>query len=222
MSSSESARRPGSTPEFVPLGGPRMTGTLRAAGVFPDFDARRTHVDAPPSPAAAVPTAAEEARREGYAAGLIAGRAAAEAELASGAAAFEGAVEELARFRSALLERYQQELLELAIGVARKVVHQELADHPEHWMKMIQAAVLAALDRESIRLRVGPVLHRYLVERLPQLHVLLDEVKELDLVQDVTLGDTACIVESRYGELDVGVDGQMSAIRAALTGAEET
>ena len=29
-----------------------------------------------------------------------------------------------------------------------------------------------------------------------------------------------CVIESRYGELDLGIDGQMSAIRAALTGAE--
>jgi len=50
---------------------------------------------------------------------------------------------------------------------SRKVVHRELADHPEHWLEMIRAAVLAALDRETIRLRVGPMLHRYLLEHLP-------------------------------------------------------
>src|SRR6185369_1491872 len=116
---------------------------------------------------------------------FAAGRQAAEAEVASGAAAFAGGVEELARFRSALLERYQQELLELALGVARKVVHRELADHPEHWLEMIRDAVLGALDRETIRIRVGPILHHYLVEHLPRLRVLLEEVKELELVEDV-------------------------------------
>jgi flagellar biosynthesis/type III secretory pathway protein FliH len=50
------------------------------------------------------------------------------------------------------------------------------------------------------------------------LRALLEDVKELELVEDVALDETGCVIESRYGELDLGVDGQMGAIRAALTG----
>ncbi len=214
MSSSETSRATGVAPEFAPLAGPRVSGTIRAASVFPDFDARHAPAsDAPPA-AAVEPSPVETLRQEAYTAGFAAGRQAADSEFASGAAAFAGAVEELARFRAALLERYERELLELALGVARKVVQRELADHPEHWLEMIRAAVLGALDRETI-------LHRYLVEHLPRLRVLLEEVKELDLVEDVALGETGCVIESRYGDLDLGIDGQMGAIRAALTGAGE-
>lgn len=221
MSSSETSRPTGVAPEFAPLAGPRVSGTIRAASVFPDFDPRHAPArDAPPA-AVVEPSPVETVRQEAYANGFAAGRQAADSEFASGAAAFAGAVEELARFRAALLERYERELLELALGVARKVVQRELADHPEHWLEMIRAAVLGALDRETIRIRVGPILHRYLVEHLPRLRVLLEEVKELDLVEDVALGETGCVIESRYGDLDLGIDGQMGAIRAALTGAGE-
>src|SRR6185295_6135721 len=129
------------------------------------------------------------------------------------------AVEEVVRFRRGLLERYQRELLELALGVARKVVQQELAAHPEHWMEMIREAARRTLDRDTIRIRVGSVLHHYLVEHLPRLRALLEDVKELELVDDPALSETGCVIESRYGDLDLGVDGQMSAIRAALTDA---
>ncbi len=221
MSSSDPAARraPGVSGGFAPLSGPRITGSIRAASVFPDFDAGRPLDGARPA-GDDVPDLRVLAREEGYAAGFAAGKGAVAAELASAAAAFAAAVEEVARFRGHLVARYEQELLELALGVARKVVQRELAEHPEHWLAMIREAVLSAIDRETIRIRVGTVLHRYLLDQLPRLRALLEDVKELELVEDVALDETGCVIESRYGDLDLGVDGQMGAIRAALTGGD--
>ncbi len=221
MSSSEKRREAEGLSDFAPFAGPQMSGTVRARSVFRDFSAGHTADKSPPS-ASSVETALTAAREAGRQEGLAAGRLAAESEFADGAAAFAAAVEEVARFRCVLTERYQRDLLELALGVAHKVVQRELAEHPEHWLGMIREAVLATLDRETIRIRVGPVLHHYLLEHLPRLRVLLEEVKELDLVEDVALGETGCVVESRYGDLDLGIDGQMTAIRAALTADEGT
>ena len=115
------------------------------------------------------------------------------------------------------MERYQSELLALALGIARKVVQRELAEHPEHWLGMIREAVRHALDRERIRIRVGPVLHKFLVEQLPTLRPMLEDVKELELVEDGTLTESGCILESQFGDLDLGIDSQIGAIRAALS-----
>jgi len=211
------APRPGDG--FAPLPRPNvLRGTRAATSVFPDLQGQPPAGGDDPSVIASPEGDPHEAaRQEAYAAGLVDGRAAREAEIATGATAFADAVEEVVRFRRGLLERYQRELLELALGVARKVVQQELAAHPEHWMEMIREAARRTLDRETIRIRVGSVLHHYLVEHLPRLRALLEDVKELELVDDPVLSETGCVIESRYGDLDLGVDGQMSAIRAALT-----
>ncbi len=192
-----------------------------AVNVFPAFDA------AAPSAAPVVgatgadaPDAETQATQAAYGAGFAAGRAAALREGVVGATTLADAVEELARFRAGLLERYQRELLELALGVARKVVQRELAENPEHWLGMLREAVHMALDRESIRIRVGAILHRFLLEHLPELRARLDDVKQLELVEDTALGETGCVVESRYGDLDLGIDSQIGAIRATLMGAE--
>src|ERR1051326_3286963 len=50
-------------------------------------------------------------------------------------------LQELATFRARLRGRYERELLELALGVARKVVQQELAERPEIWLGMIRDPV---------------------------------------------------------------------------------
>jgi len=205
---------------FAPLAQPAPARAKRtAASVFPDLHVAPAGAD---DPTVTPPVEADEGeamRQAAYAAGLADGRAARDGELAAGAEALAAAVEEVSRFRRGLLERYQRELLELALGVARKVIQQEIAEHPEHWLTMIREAVHRALDRETIRIRVGSVLHHYLVEHLPRLRALLEDVKELELVDDPALTETGCVIESRYGDLDLGIDSQMSAIRAALTGA---
>ena len=206
--------------EFAPLTCPETDrGARENPGPFPDFG-----VKSGSGPEAAADPAHDEALRKqrdaAYAAGVVAGREAVQREVVARATDLGTAIEEVARFRSTLLERYQHQLLDLALEVARRVVQHELAEHPEHWLGMIREAVLAALDRETIRIRVGTVLHHYLLENLPRLRALLEDVKELELVEDVALDETGCVIESHYGDLDLGVDGQIGAIRAALTGGD--
>jgi flagellar assembly protein FliH len=203
----------------------RSGSRATVASVFQNFGRPRESDAEDSGGAAREEGVAADAERDGrerdvYEEGLAAGRAAAEQDLGRSADAFAAAVEEVVRFRTGLLDRYQRELLELAVGIARKVVQRELAEHPEHWLGMIREAVRHALDRERIRIRVGTVLHHYLLEHLPGLRGMLEDVKELDLVEDGTLAENGCVLETHYGDLDLSIDSQMSAIRAALTQAE--
>ena len=205
------------------LGRVGLGSRVGAASVFRDFghgDGPTPHVEAGPAGAPeAAPhvDVAQQAADAAYADGFDAGRAAAVAELMHDGEAFAKALEEVKRFRAGLMERYQSELLALALGIARKVVQRELAENPEHWLGMIREAVRHALDRERIRIRVGPVLHKFLVEQLPTLRPMLEDVKELELVEDGTLTESGCILESQFGDLDLGIDSQIGAIRAALS-----
>jgi flagellar biosynthesis/type III secretory pathway protein FliH len=131
------------------------------------------------------------------------------------------ALESLAEFRNDLRTRYERELLLVALGVAKKVVQQELAEHPEIWLTMIRSAVKQAVDRERILVRVPPDLAQYLLSEAPNLRAALDEVKELQIVDDPRLPPLGCIIESRYGEVDIGVETQLGVAERALVGAED-
>ena len=116
---------------------------------------------------------------------------------------------------------YQRELLELALGVARKVVQQELAERPEIWLGMIRAAVKRAVDRERIALRVPPPLMAFLRGSLAALRASLQDVKDLELVEDPSLPAGGCVIESRFGEVDIGVETQLERSERALGRATE-
>ncbi len=171
----------------------------------------------PPAEAAAQPApapgpSAEEIERA-FGVGVERGRAEARAELETIGASFTDSLRELAEFRVRLKERYERELLELALGVARKVVQQELAERPEIWLGMIRAAVKRAVDRERIALRVPPPLMAFLRGSLAALRASLEDVKDLELVEDPSLPAGGCIIESRFGEVDIGVETQLERLR---------
>ncbi|MEB2285771.1 MAG: hypothetical protein B6D46_11005 [Polyangiaceae bacterium UTPRO1] len=218
------AAAPAGPPPAGVLGKVSLGSRVGGPSPFRDFGGGDEPGAAPSAAAAPTPEPvadpAQQAAEAAYAAGLAAGREAAVRELVAEGETFARAIMELERFRAGLLERYQNELLELALGIARKVVQRELAEHPEHWLGMIREAVQHALDREKIRIRVGVVLHKFLVEHLPTLRPLLEDVKELELVEDGALAENGCIIESQLGDLDLGVDSQIGAIRAALTQAD--
>jgi flagellar biosynthesis/type III secretory pathway protein FliH len=220
------AATPGAAPSFGALGRMALGSRVGAATVFRDFGGGDAGTPLAPggggeaegAPAGATPVdEIQQAAEAAYADGVIAGRDAATRELVGDGEAFVKALDELKRFRAGLMERYQGELLALALGIARKVVQRELAEHPEHWLGMIREAVRHALDREKIRIRVGPILHKFLVDQLSTLRPMLEDVKEMELVEDASLAENGCILESQFGDLDLGIDSQIGAIRAALT-----
>ena len=174
---------------------------------------------AQPAPAPAPGPSAEEIERA-FGAGVERGRAEARAELETIGASFTDSLRELAEFRARLKERYERELLELALGVARKVVQQELAERPEIWLGMIRAAVKRAVDRERIALRVPPPLMAFLRGSLAALRASLQDVKDLELVEDPSLPAGGCVIESRFGEVDIGVETQLQRCERAVRATE--
>ena len=107
--------------------------------------------------------------------------------------------------------------VELDFARARR----ELAGRPELWLGMIRAAVPRVVDRERIVLRVPPPLMAFLRGSLASLRASLADVKDLELVEDASLPTGGCVIESRSGELDIGVETQLERCERALVRATE-
>ncbi len=205
---------------FVPMGGAGRAPAFRPLG-----EAEETPLGPTAAPAAADETAPAPVPTEehpAFAAGQAAARAELEPQLDDLRATVARALESLATFRRDLRTRYERDLLLLALGVARKVVHEELRERPEIWLEMIRAGVQQAVDREHIRVRVPPLLGEWLRTHADTLHARLQEVKGLEIVDDPSLPAGGCVVESRFGDVDVGVDTQLAAAERALVRTEGT
>lgn len=214
-----------SSDAFTPLvDGTASAGTFRPLLEGGPLAAPVASALVPPDPAAssveeAAETPAPVERLEdhpAWQAGFAQARTELEAELDAAHRTLADSLENLTRFQAQLRSRYERELLLVALGVARKVVQQELQERPEIWMAMIRSAVRQAVDRERILIRVPPALAAWLLEHAPELKAQLEDVKEMQIVDDPALPPGGCIVESRYGEVDIGVETQLAVAEQAL------
>ena len=208
--------------EFAPLAGGAgvRRGGFAPLSIDTGADGSTATKAAAASAEAAADAEADAERRRAFEAGFAAGQASRDAELVTIHATVRDTLEHLARFRGELRQRYERELLAVALGVARKVVRQEVAEHPERWLEMIRAAIARAVDREQVTVRVPPALGAFLRDADPPLRTTVADVKVLEIVDDPALPDGGCLLETRFGDVDVGLDTQLAACERALLGAE--
>lgn len=138
---------------------------------------------------------------EGHAAGLAAGRAEAEAELKAAMLEVEGMRRTVTAQRDNLLATAQNELLALAVTLARRIVVAELSLRPELIVDMVAEAL------QQLRAGADPKVYAHPddIERLdnpppgPRRQQIAGNV---ELVPDVSLDPGEFVIKSRHGQIE--------------------
>lgn len=173
-----------------------------------------------PAEAAAHPTVSElealqrQAREEGYAAGHAKGLADAQAQGRERVARLESICTQAARPLDALDAAVEQELAQLALLVARRVIAHELATRPELIVQAVRqaATALPAATRE-LRVRLHP-------DDLALLRELDAAEPHWQLLADPTLKRGDCVLESERSRLDARLETRLAALTDAVLGDE--
>lgn len=154
----------------------------------------------------------DQARREAYAEGLAAGRQQAEEHFRPAVEGLAETLQSLARLREGIREETLQDLVHLAISIAARVIHREVAVDPDALGGLIQAAFSKLQSREINRVRLHPTLE-VLVRKI------LDRSgapKNLVVVADPNLKPAEVFFETSQGVLDASVETQLREIERGL------
>lgn len=177
--------------------------------------------DPPREPEAVLNTAQhlEEVEAAAYAEGLqrgqmdgyAAGQRAAQAEVER----LRGLVEHLQRPLSQLDEEVERSLLDLACGIARRLVLAELQQSPEALARIVREAmaVLPSYVRD-VRLHVSPGDADFLRERI----AAPPEAQHFRIVEDAALSPGDCRVFTESSQLDLRLDTRIEVVRGSLGG----
>jgi flagellar assembly protein FliH len=154
----------------------------------------------------------EQARREAFAAGVAAGRREAEEQIRPAMHGLAGNLAELARLRDVIREEATHELVRLAVSIAARVIHREVAVDPDALGGLIKAAFLKLQAREIHRVRMQPALEPLVRKTLEQ----CGSPKNLVLLADPQLSSGQVLFETSQGILDASVDTQLREIERGL------
>src|SRR5690242_9664892 len=154
----------------------------------------------------------QEARQAGFQDGLATAKAAAAAEIKTLSERLARTIADLAELRPRLRRQAEADLVKLALAIARRILHRELAVDPEAMRGLIQAALEKLQSQEICRVRIHPsqeAVVRSMLEGRPQ-------ANPVQLQPDPALDRGAVIFETTRGNLDASAETQLREIEQGL------
>jgi len=150
-----------------------------------------------------------EARQEGSAEAEKRIGAEYEARLAGERAAVEKAVSEFARQREGYFERVEEEIVNLSLSIARKILHREAQIDPLLLVGLVHVALEKLGAGTRVRLRVNPAKAASWEEHFRETP---GGGPAPEIVADASLGLEECTLETDVGMTSVGIETHLKEI----------
>jgi len=117
-------------------------------------------------------------------------------------------VEELDSLRGRLIHQASEDVADMVLHMARRVVGETLAVHPDALRKLVRDAIDRLPGDDEITVRVRSDDLSVLEEHLPSR-------RSVQLIADDSL-EGGCVVEAQCGEVSASVEAAFSGLRAAI------
>lgn len=155
---------------------------------------------------------AESARRAGYQEGVAAGRKEALAEMDGLMRQLAHSIEALAGFKPRLRQEAERDVVNLSLGIARRVLRREIQVDREAVLGLVKAAFENASLREVTEVRVHPG-H---VARVREYLVGIGAPEAIEVKPDAGLEQGAVLLETGRGTVDASMETQLEEIAHGL------
>ena len=158
-----------------------------------------------------------EAYREAFEQGLAEGRVAGAAEVKAQVERLAGMFYDLAKPFEALDAQVEQELLTLAMALARQIVRRELKTDPTQIIGIIREAIAALpVAAREVRVHLHPEDAAVMREHLAP----TDSERAWAIVEDPVMARGGCQVTSQTSRVDMRLETRLGAILSELLGTE--
>jgi flagellar assembly protein FliH len=123
-------------------------------------------------------------------------------------------LEELTTLRQQMIHETERQMVQLALAIARRVVHREVSIDQDLLIAMARVALDRLGESAQVTVRLSPEDF----EATAAVRSAQWTGTQVTVVADARVGRGGCRVESEFGAMDAGVDGQIHEIARALLG----
>ncbi|MEA2426807.1 MAG: flagellar assembly protein FliH [Thermoleophilaceae bacterium] len=158
----------------------------------------------------------EQARREGFAEGMVAGRAELRELGEPAVQALSEAVEQIREMASHATEAVEHQAVVLAMDIAEKVVAGAIAVEPERVLDVVRGALRAIVERERLVILVNPEDLDILREGLDELTGSLGGVEHVEVQEERRVMRGGAVIRTAVGEIDANIRTKLDRAREAV------
>jgi flagellar assembly protein FliH len=196
---------------------PRPLSVPHANPISRREDAAEATQPTPPPDFAAIEEAAKlRGYNEGYEAGLAAGHAAAEEQIAPTLQRFAAILNGVHESHAGFFRAAERQVVDLALQIAQKVVEKEVENMPDLAVGVIRSALEEMDARTAVRVRVSPDDEELLRRRWTQAVPSGISPDKIEIQADDRVRSGGAVIETTQGEVDAQLDTKLTQLGNAL------
>ena len=153
------------------------------------------------------------AHQRGFAEGEAVARQQAAAQLQAAAERMARTVEEIVGTRPRLRHEAEDDVVKLAMAVARRILYRELATDPEALLGLVRSALDKLEGREIHRIRANPQDAAILQQHFQQMNV----PRRIEVLADAALERGSAHFETEHGLFDASIETQLKEIERGFS-----
>ncbi len=160
----------------------------------------------------------QKAKQDGFKEGFKEGIKKAEHLFTSEFHEIETLKKEIIEERQNLYHQFEQDLVDLALDIAKKVVYDSLEQDDEVLRNIIESTLRKVQGKARIKLRISTD-DRQRIEDLKEAFMSkLQSIDDIEIIEDQQIGPGSCIIETENGVIDGGIQTRIDEIEMALSG----
>ncbi|KOF09904.1 flagellar assembly protein FliH [Planococcus glaciei] len=159
---------------------------------------------------------AEQAYAEGLESGFNTGMKQAEEQYTAKRREMQGLIEQAYEEKTKIIRQAEPFLLSLSVRIAEKVIKNELKQHDDQLVHVVQQALKRLEESEDVVMQVALEDYPILIPFLEELKTYIRADSELKLTPVANLSKGGCMIHTPSGSYDVTVSGQIEEIKRQL------
>lgn len=157
-----------------------------------------------------------EARASGFEQGFLAGKEEAESQYRSKIEESLELMRQIESDRKKRLLQSEQQLIELSVGIARRIIEKHLETDNEWIVNSVKSALAEAIDQSKIEIYAHPEDIPILVANKEEILSSFASRIDLFFMAELSIGQGGCVLHTPQGTIDARLDTQLNEVRRAL------
>ncbi len=162
----------------------------------------------------------EKAKNEGYSEGYKEGY---DEGYKEGYNTSEVLVDEANELKNSAIAHYEQliqnsetSMIRLVLEITEKILQKELEEDDELVFNLVKSGLKRITHTEVLKIRVSELDYINLISIKKRILPLLDKIEDLQIVQDDSMQQGDCIIETDTGTIDSGIQTQIDFVKATF------
>lgn len=158
----------------------------------------------------------KEAQEEGFQAGFAEGIQKHKEENEQLTQSVLSLIEEMKNMRTDMARRYEEQIVNLSLLIAEKVVYKRATSDKELVLDMLKKSIQHFEGQDNIKIRVHPVELDFILENQSEIKKYLDESQTVSIKADESVEPASPVIEADYSVVDISLEKQFKEIEQQL------